>query len=106
MNEGRPGNIDAAGRLGGDKQLRLAIEFARDGKALLVAAGEAAGWIAQARRNAPRGASSARSRLDGNGAKRSRPKREKAGSRSRPAMKLSRIEAVRQSPSSPRSALK
>ena len=106
MNESDAGNVDPSRRLSGDEQLRLAIEFARDDDALLIAAGKAARRVAQAavadgefRQRALRLAG------DGREAAR-RPQRENAGSRSRPAMKLSRIEAVRQSPSSARSALR
>src|SRR5260370_40869611 len=68
VNKGRPGNVDPARRLGGDKQFRLAIEFARDCEALLVAPGETARWIAQApvaNRDARKGSL----RFDGDGAK-------------------------------------
>ena len=100
-----PGDVDAARRLRGDEELRRALEFARDREALLVAAGKAAGRIARARRSAPTSRVSAfrASARSPRGA--ASPKRENDGSRSRPATKLSRSEAVRQSPSSARSAL-
>ena len=47
MDEGRPGDVDAARRLGGDKQLRFALELARDSEALLIAAGKTPGRIVE-----------------------------------------------------------
>ena len=43
MDEGDAMDVDAARRLAGQKHLRLSVELARDGNALLVAAGEAGG---------------------------------------------------------------
>ena len=104
MDEGRPGDVDPARGLRGDKQLRFALEFAGDGEALLIAAGEAAGGIAE-RAETHRKPYERPLRLGVDRRTPQRPKRENAGSRSRPATKLSRMEAARQSPSSPRSAL-
>ena len=94
VNEGDAGDVDAARRLRGDKQLRLAIEFARDDDTLLIAAGEAARWIAQAPvANRETRERALRAVVDGRGAAARRSART-AASRSRPATKLSRIEAV------------
>ena len=43
MDKGRAADVDAAGRLRGDEDAGRTVELARDGQALLVAAGEASG---------------------------------------------------------------
>ena len=105
MNEGCPGDIDASRRLRRDKQLRLALEFARDGEALLIAAGEAPGRVAERAETHGK----PHERLPGLGVDRPRAAAVQNAKTSAPARvrptKLSRTEAVRHSPSSPRSAL-
>ena len=89
MDEGSAGDVDATRRLRGDQEFRLALEFARDREALLIAAGEAAGGIAECAE--AHGQPLERPR--GLGVDVRAPQKAEAresGSRSRPATKLSR----------------